>query len=122
MRTGGCFCGAIRYSLNEDSYKVVNCHCTMCRRTSGAPFVSWLIVPTGDFKLTEGAPTLLKSSKAASRTFCNTCGTPVTCTNDAHADIVDVTLGSLDDPTTLAPDGDYYVDTKLPWVHGEGQT
>jgi hypothetical protein len=116
MKTGGCFCGAIRYSLNEDDYKVVNCHCTMCRRTSGAPFVSWLIVAREDFKITAGSPAILKSSESATRTFCNRCGTPVTCTNEAHASIVDVTLGSLDDPTSFTPDGDFYVDTRLSWV------
>ena len=42
---GGCFCGAIRYQLSGDSYPSGNCHCTMCRRTSAAPFVTWLVAP-----------------------------------------------------------------------------
>ena len=33
---GGCFCGAIRYVIDDNDYGSGNCHCTMCRRTSGA--------------------------------------------------------------------------------------
>jgi len=63
MKTGGCFCKSVRYELKNNDYKVVNCHCSMCRRTSGAPFVSWLIVPTTDFRYTGDTPHLLKSSE-----------------------------------------------------------
>ena len=42
---GGCFCGAINYEIQDGDYLVANCHCTMCRSISGAPFVTWLIVP-----------------------------------------------------------------------------
>jgi hypothetical protein len=116
MKTGGCFCKSVRYELKNNAYKVVNCHCSMCRRTSGAPFVSWLIVPTTDFRYTGDTPHLLKSSENASRDFCAKCGTPVTCVNETHPEIVDVTLGSLDEPETFVPSGDFYTDTRLPWV------
>jgi hypothetical protein len=116
MKTGGCFCKSVRYELKNNDYKVVNCHCSMCRRTSGAPFVSWLIVPTTDFRYTGDTPQLLKSSENASRDFCAKCGTPVTCVNETHPEIVDVTLGSLDEPETFVPSGDFYTDTRLPWV------
>jgi hypothetical protein len=34
-KTGGCLCGAIRYEVRGPLRPVVDCHCTMCRRTSG---------------------------------------------------------------------------------------
>ena len=42
---GGCFCGTIRYEFDAEGIPVADCHCTMCRRTSGAPYVTWLVVP-----------------------------------------------------------------------------
>jgi hypothetical protein len=116
MKAGGCFCGAIRYELLSDDYPVINCHCTMCRRASGAPFVSWLVVPEADFRLTTGTPRLRQSSAHGTRGFCPDCGTQVTCISTAHASIVDITLGSLDAPESLVPGGDIFTDTRLPWV------
>ena len=113
--TGGCFCGAIRYEIDAVP-PVVNCHCTMCRRTSAAPYVTWLIAPATDFRYTHGEPRKLQSSDHGTREFCPDCGTPITCVSTRHSERVDVTLGSLDDPTELTPTGDFYEDTRLPWV------
>jgi hypothetical protein len=88
----------------------------MCRRTSGAPFVTWLVVPRSGFHYATGQPALLKSSEKGSRYFCSSCGTPVACISVDHADFVDVTLGSLDDPSAFTPDADFFDDTKLEWL------
>ncbi len=57
MLEGGCFCGKIRYQIDAEEPLAVNCHCSMCRRTSGAPFVVWLVVPKADFHyLSEDIP------------------------------------------------------------------
>src|SRR5206468_9902663 len=35
--TGGCFCGAVRYRVSATTRDVSHCHCSICRRTTGAP-------------------------------------------------------------------------------------
>ena len=47
---GGCFCGSIRYKFEANDYTSANCHCSICRRTSGAAFVSWVRVPNDCFE------------------------------------------------------------------------
>ena len=47
---GGCFCGSIRYRFPINDYLSSNCHCSMCRSISGAPYVSWMAIPKDDFK------------------------------------------------------------------------
>ena len=116
---GGCFCGAIRYEFTSAQYTVAECHCSMCRKTSGAPYVAWVVVPKSDFAYTKGAPVKLQSSKAGSRFFCGKCGTPVVCISTNHPDIVDVTVGSLDDPENFSPTMTIFEDSRLPWVHRE---
>ncbi len=116
---GGCFCGKIRYQITGPVPRVVNCHCTMCRRTSGAPFVTWLVIPAAGFRYLRGKPALLKSSDKGSRYFCPSCGTPIACINLDHADYVDVTLGSLDHPDAFKPDSEFFEDTKLGWLGQE---
>lgn len=113
---GGCFCGALRYSIKGPVAHVVNCHCTMCRRTSGAPFVTWLVAPIQNFTYTQGTPKTLQSSEDGQRFFCETCGTPVACINGKAAEHVDITLGSLDHPEAYAPNMESFTDTKLAWV------
>ncbi|MFP6816334.1 MAG: GFA family protein [Pseudomonadales bacterium] len=116
MIEGGCFCGEVRYQLEDGDYRAGHCHCTMCRRTSGAAFVTWLVAPISGFKYTGAEPTLLQSSEHGNRYFCGKCGTPVVCINDTHPDDVDITVGSLDDPEAVNPGFEFYTDTRLSWV------
>lgn len=116
MINGGCFCGAIRYEIDEVDLIVANYHCTICRRTSGAPYVTWLITYESNFRYTWGEPELLKSSDQGTRFFCRNCGTPILCRTSTHPERVDVTLGSLDKPEKYTPTMEGFTDTRLPWV------
>ena len=116
MIEGGCFCGTIRYAIDDGEYLVANCHCSMCRRTSAAAFVTWMVVPLRRFRYTQGEPTELASSDNGRRYFCNRCGTPVACIITTRPNEVDVTTGSLDDPGNFRPTMDVHQDTMLPWL------
>ena len=114
--TGGCFCGAIRYEFPAGDHTTANCHCSMCRRTSAAPYVAWIVVPITEFRYSSGAPKELKSSEKGKRYFCANCGTHVACVIAAYPDVIDVTIGSLDHPERFAPRHEIHTDTRLPWV------
>ena len=116
MIEGGCFCGAIRYVVEGGNYLVANCHCSMCRKTSAAAFVTWMVVPTDSFRYVEGEPKVLRSSENGTRQFCSSCGTPVACINSTHPEQIDVTIGSLDSPEDYPPTMAVHEDTKLPWL------
>ena len=116
MIEGGCFCKKIRYQIDSGDYLAANCHCTMCRHIHAAPFVSWLVVPTAHFRYVEGSVTALKSSNRGTRYFCRSCGTHVACVNDAHPEIVDVAVGSLDTPEAVTPKLEAHTDSRLEWV------
>ena len=76
---GGCFCGSIRYKLESNDYPSANCQCSLCRRTSGAAFVSWVRVPNDCFEYISGEPKKIDSSSHGARYFCQECGTHVAC-------------------------------------------
>lgn len=116
MIEGGCFCGAIRYAIQAGDYPVANCHCSMCRRTSAAPFVTWMVVPIAAFEYRRGTPRVLQSSASGTRFFCARCGTPIACINTQHPDIIDITTGSLDAPEDFPPTMAIHEDTRLPWL------
>jgi hypothetical protein len=46
--TGGCLCGAIRYEAKGTPALSAICHCRMCQRASGAPFMAVLFMPSDD--------------------------------------------------------------------------
>ncbi len=70
---GKCLCGAV--SIQAKQIKDVEaCHCGMCRRWGGGPFIA--IHCGSDVKISGGdSITEFDSSAWASRAFCKNCGT-----------------------------------------------
>ena len=118
MIQGGCYCGAIRYELDPTDGVVVNCHCTICRKTSGAPYVTWILIAKNQFRFLGDQPTIFRSSRHGTRGFCNQCGTPISFSSTKRPEKIDITVASLDDPETYAPTEDVYVETRLGWIDG----
>ena len=121
MLKGGCYCGRIRYEAAGEPFNESNCHCSICRRTSGAPFVAWFSVPRSQFRLTKGTPARFRSTAKAERTFCADCGTPIAFEHDDFAQEIDVTTCSLDDPNAVPPRDHIWTSSRLRWIHaGDG--
>jgi hypothetical protein len=53
---GGCLCGRIRYRLTAAPFDAGYCHCTLCRRASGAPTLAFATVPLADLQWLRGEP------------------------------------------------------------------
>lgn len=127
--TGGCLCGAVRYRLSRISTDVAHCHCRICQRSSGAAFLTWATVPRAELEIT-GEPAWYRSSPAARRGFCPSCGTQLFFAFDADAvttrpDVpgdpaadIDVTVASLDRPDAFVPTRNIWVGTRRAFAHG----
>jgi hypothetical protein len=113
---GGCLCGAVRYAAGADPVRVVSCHCAMCRRASGAAFLTFVHFPAGAFAWTRGEPARYRSSAAAERGFCPVCGSTLSMHEAVLADRVQVSLGSLDRPDRVRPDDHVWTSSQLPWL------
>ena len=121
MLTGGCFCGAIRYEMTGAPFYETNCHCSICRRTTGAPFVAWFSVARSGFRFVQGAAMRFRSSAKGTRRFCPACGTQLTFEHDDNPDELDVTTCSLDDPERLPPRDHTRASSRLAWLRlGDG--
>jgi hypothetical protein len=70
MLKGGCYCGTVRYEAAGAPFNETSCHCSICRGTTGAPFVAWFSVRREDFRFVAGTPTRFDSTAQASRSFC----------------------------------------------------
>jgi hypothetical protein len=116
MLKGGCYCGRIRYEAAGTPFHETNCHCSMCRRTAGAPLVAWFTVHRSQFRLVSGEPTRFRSSPKGTRSFCPECGTQLTFEHEDFSDEIDVTTCSLDDPGALPPKDHTRTSSKLRWI------
>ena len=121
-KTGGCLCGAVRYEVRGPLRPVVDCHCTMCRRTSGH-FAAFTATRPEALVLIESAELRWNpSSTSARRGFCGTCGSSLFWEPDS-GERVSIAAGTLHLPTGLETvvhvfvedAGDYYeIDDGLP--------
>ena len=115
---GQCLCGAVKYRVAAAPKWSAHCHCSLCRRAHGAPFVTWVGVPLEAFKIVDGEPTLrwFASSAQAKRGFCSQCGTPLFFHGEKWADEMHIARATLDTPITLLPQAHVYYDTHVGWA------
>ncbi len=116
MLTGGCLCGDVRYELDGKIFHETNCHCSTCRRASGAPMVSWFSVARSQVRWLRTLPARYRSSTRATRSFCSRCGTALTYEADAYPDEIDITTCSLDNPELVPPKDHTHMSSRLSWV------
>ncbi len=96
LRQGGCLCGAVRYEVNLDGHKASNCHCTDCQKNSGAAFMMFTNIDSGQFRWTNKPDGVYQSSEHALRRFCTQCGTPITWDAVDRPERQSVSVGTLD--------------------------
>ena len=113
--TGGCQCGAVRYRLDAVPDGANICHCRMCQKAGGAPFMAFAGVPASAFVVTRGTITAFVSSEIAERGFCAGCGTPLTY-RGLKAGRISFTIGSLDDANAIAPSEQLGVESRVRWI------
>ena len=115
--TGGCHCGAIRYEAEGDSLTHALCHCSDCRRHSGAPVVGWTMYPQDAVKVTKGEPRVYESSEHGRRQFCPDCGTGLFYVNDNMLPgLIDVQSATYDDPEAIPARIHIQVAERLDWM------
>ena len=100
--TGGCQCGAVRYSATERLDDAHICHCRMCQKAVGGFFAALVGLPNDAFTWTRGSPSMFLSSDTTERGFCPNCGTSLFCRYIGD-DYADINIATLDDPDAVAP-------------------
>lgn len=118
--SGGCLCGAVRFSSTAAPQLVGHCHCVDCRKSSGTGHCTHLISPAAAFSVT-GTVTFYQrpadSGNVVSRGFCGKCGSPIYSTNSAMPEMVFPRASVLDDPELIAPQMIVYTSRAPSWDH-----
>jgi hypothetical protein len=123
MQTGACLCGAVRYEVDGPLAPIQLCHCSQCRRASGAAFAANMPVRAAHFRVVAGAERLkaYESSPGKQRLFCEACGSPIISRSVAAPGWVRVRAGTLDEPAPTRPAFHFHVASKASWWPIEGE-
>lgn len=114
---GRCLCGAVKYKVNADPMVVANCHCTDCRRSTGAAYATLLFVKESDIEITGQTKSFEHLSDRGSKMtkhFCPECGSPMFTLNAAREGMVGFRVGSLEDASAIKPMRNVYMSSRIP--------
>ena len=115
--TGSCLCGAIKFEI-EKVVALTNCHCSVCRKESGASFATYAHVRRERFILLSGEDFInpgYEWTPGHSRSFCNRCGSPAPKYIEATR-MMSVPAGLLDDDPCVRPSMHVFTSSKAAWV------
>jgi hypothetical protein len=118
--TGGCLCGAVRYTLREGMrLNPYACHCTDCQSRTGSAFSEHMLFALGDLAI-DGELDIGEydqPSGAHSRIFgCVKCKARIYATNDTREGMASLRCGTLDSSASFVPAGHVWVKSKQPWI------
>lgn len=76
---GQCLCETVSFEILTDIPQLYQCHCSLCRKQSGAASNCGTFVATADFCWRSGQDNVnnWRKDSGFSSSFCKTCGSPV---------------------------------------------
>jgi hypothetical protein len=120
--SGGCHCGAVRYTLHAPPLSVQHCHCETCRKTSGCLYATGGVMRRDKVKI-EGMENLTRyrTSSSMEQQFCRTCGCNLFAYDDNEATLFYVDLPTLDGGVDPGHPRDMeshiYMSSRAEWEH-----
>lgn len=119
MITGGCRCGACRYTLALNALPpVYACHCHICQRFSGSAFSVQALVREEVLAVT--GPIIVYEKVTEDRTsvqrYCGECYARLYNTNTRRPGVAVVRAGTLDRSEELACRAHIFTNYKQAWV------
>jgi hypothetical protein len=115
MLTGQCLCGAVEYAVTDEFRYAMNCHCSLCRRTTSAAFKPFAGIEREKLRITKGKDDLLIYGDATGHdTHCRLCGSFLYSLVRDGA-YVHIGMGTLVDAPRIRPMAHIFVGSKAPW-------
>ncbi len=119
--TGGCACGAIRYTIKSEPLISYLCHCTECQKRTASAFGLNLQITSDNLIIDKGTPKERTrkgdSGNELTINFCGDCGTTLFSAPHARPNIRVMYCGSLDDPAWVPVKLNIWTKSALPWVY-----
>jgi hypothetical protein len=116
---GRCLCGGVRYEVTGPFLRANFCHCSRCRKHTGAAASTQGRVRLADFRLLAGAElirTFRPDGDGMAKAFCSACGSSLFGGSWPDGPEVSIRLGTLDDDPAIRPTFHNHVADAPPWL------
>jgi hypothetical protein len=115
--TGSCLCGAVRFEISRPFRRANYCHCSRCRKHSGAGSLAQGRVARDGFRLLSGAEsiTVYRPPSGMTKAFCRVCGSSLFGGTWPDGREVSIRLGALDGDPEIRPQYRSFVASKAAW-------
>lgn len=117
--TGRCYCGATTISATQLPQTIAYCHCSDCRRATGAPVAAFAAFDEAAVTFTPNDGRKVTANPGVMRTFCAACGSPLAGRYEYLPGQVYIAVGVLDQAGDLAPQLHAHAAQGLTWLHIE---
>ena len=114
---GHCLCGAVQVRVTEHEAAVSACHCSLCRRWTGA--AQWGFSAPAAAVTVTGAVATYRSSPFATRAWCPACGTHLWLRDDGKD--YEFVPGLFDGAATMPLSHEVYADRAFACVPLAGE-
>lgn len=111
---GSCLCGSVRWRVAKPLEQMSHCHCSMCRKSHGAPFATYVAAEAPGFAWQAGEEHIVRyrSSEQFERGFCGQCGSSLPELSGGKAWMP---AGCLDEDPDARPCAHIFTASKAPW-------
>ena len=115
--TGRCLCGGVRFEIALPFRRASHCHCSRCRRHSGAFGLTQGRVPREGFTLLQGKELIrvYRPEGGMAKAFCSVCGSSLFGGTWPEGPEVSVRFGSLDRDPGIRPQYRSHTSSAAPW-------
>lgn len=115
LLSGRCYCGAVHYQVPDDFLYAAICHCSECRRATGAANKPFAGIARDKLTISAGGDNLLiVGDDLNNHTCCRSCGSLLfSVVRDGER--VHIAMGTLVDDPSIRPSEHIFVDSKAPW-------
>ena len=115
---GSCLCGGVRYEVTMPFRRANYCHCSRCRKHSGAGALVMGRAPREGFRLLSGEDLIrvyAPPDGGAVKAFCVECGSSLFGGRWPDGPEVSIRLGTIDGEPGIRPQYRAFVDSKAAW-------
>jgi hypothetical protein len=114
---GSCLCGGVRFEVTAPFLWANHCHCSRCRKHSGAAGGTQGRVPRAGFRLLAGEDLIrvFNPDDGRAKAFCSVCGSSLFGGDWPDGDEVAIRFGSLDGDPGIRPEFHLHVASRAPW-------
>jgi hypothetical protein len=121
--SGGCLCGYVEFSLEDNFSAFYQCHCKQCQNLTGSAFASNLITTPENIEWIKGADNIKKYDhpfRDFAKAFCGSCGSAVPFVNKSKRSLI-VPAGSLKSFPAIRPQANIFTSEEACWLKaGQG--